>query len=297
MRRISAFLVLVTVANGCGSVRDEGGTGGVPLLTPGEAAGRSADASVQGFFWARPDQGTALLCEAALESFPPQCGGESVAVDGVDIPSLAGVEFNQNIFWAEDVRIRGRLADGTLESTSVELNTRNQQNGLSFRVVVPLEVSSGGVTWLAILTNSGGVSVDVRFTDGQSAEVILTDPDTGDTVYEWSQGQSFTAAMRTEALSPGETVRFALSDKNFDLASGVYDIEGFLTGSPSPGAVFGRVVVPWGRPAAAAHCAAWLLLRPATPPLRRLNRRPPRVCGRCVRPAPERVTGRRTECG
>lgn len=243
MRRIIALLVLVTVANGCGSVRDEGGTGGVPLLTPDEAASRSGDASVQGFFWARPAQGTALLCESALESFPPQCGGESIAVTGVDIPSLAGVEFNQNIFWAEDVRIRGRLGDGTLESSSVEFNTGNRQNGLSFRVVVPLEVPRAGATWLAILTNSGAAPVDVRFTDGQSAEVILTDPDTGDTVYEWSQGQSFTAAARTEALSPGETVRFALSDENFDLASGVYDVQGLLTGSPSPGAVFGRVVV------------------------------------------------------
>lgn len=244
MNRAAALLVLVMLAAACGSVRDEGGTGGVPLLNAEEAAGRSGEASVQGFFWARPDQGTALLCEAALESDPPQCGGESVPVANVDITALGGVAFSRNVFSAEDVRARGRLVDGTLEATSVELNTHDADSGLSFRVLVPLEVPRARVDWIAVLTNSGTSEVDLRFTNGQSAELLLTDPETGDSVYEWSSGQSFTEAIREETLAPGETARFVMTDENFDLESGVYDLQAFLTGSPSPGSVVGRVVVP-----------------------------------------------------
>ena len=115
---------------------------------------------------------------------------------------------------------------------------------MSLRVLVPLEVPRARVDFVAVLTNSGRADVDLRFSNGQSAELLLTDPETDATVYEWSNGQSFTEAVREETLEPGETTRFVLTDESFDLESGVYDLQAFLTGSPAPGSVLGRVVVP-----------------------------------------------------
>lgn len=244
MKRSIAIVALMIAAAACGSVRDEGGTGGVPLLTPDEAAGRSGDVSIQGFFWARPDQGIALLCKEELGGSPRECGEPSIALVGVDIPILAGVSFEQNVFWAPDVRVRGTLDDGTLTATDVELNAHNDSNGLSFRLLVPIEVPRAGVMWTGILTNSGRSTVSLRFPSGQSADVLLSDPETGELVYAWSDGQSFTAAVREEELAPGETIRFVLTDEGFGLDSGVYDLQALMTGSPAPGSVIGRVVVP-----------------------------------------------------
>ena len=235
--------VLVLVAVGCGSDDRQGAVGGAPLLTPSEAQDRDGRVAVQGFFWARPGDDDFRLCGAVLESFPPQCGEPSIRVTGVDVTTIAGIEFGQNVFWAEEVRARGELAEGTLDVEAIELNGIDPASGLAFRIVIPIEIPIGPIDFVALVTNTSSTTAELRFSDGQSADITLTDPEEPGFVYRWSDGRAFDQAVRTLEIAPGETVRFVLDEPDFNRESAVLDLEGRLTGSPAPPVVFGRLVV------------------------------------------------------
>jgi hypothetical protein len=83
----------------------------------------------------------------------------------------------------------------------------------------------------------------LTFGSGQSAEVVLTDPETGGQVYKWSADLGFDMSIREISISPGETMRIPLSEATFDLPAGVFELESWLTGSPAPPPVHGRLVV------------------------------------------------------
>jgi hypothetical protein len=100
-----------------------------PSLEPGTAGGMIVDGgisvseavsgdvsgviAVRGFLF---DDGSGWrLCDALAESFPPQCGGESVAISGheevVDVPYLN----EQGVTWTDaTVTVLGEIVDGTL---------------------------------------------------------------------------------------------------------------------------------------------------------------------------------------
>ena len=238
---VGAVFVLALLA-ACGSVREQAGARGTPLLTPEEALTRKGVASVQGFFWARPGDGQYRLCSSSLESFPPQCGEPAIDLDIVDVTQLAGVDFSQNIFWADEVRISGLLSGERMEVQSIELNSYDASSGLSFRVQVPLEAEREGTSWVTLLTNSGLDPIEVTFPSGQSADVILTDPDSGTELYRWSEDMVFTQAERIQSLPPGQTDRIVLPGP-LDVSSGLYDLRGVFSGSPGPASAIGRVVV------------------------------------------------------
>jgi len=242
MRRALVMLAVLLLAAACGSSDRQGAVGGAPLLTPSEAEGRSGLVAVQGFLWARPGDGDFRLCELVLESFPPQCGAPEVRLEEVDITQIAGIDFSQNVFWAEQVRARGSLSNGVLMVEAIELNSLDPGTGLTYRLLVPVEVTSG-VEFVALLTNSSQEPVELIFGSGQSADVALTDPATGGQVYRWSAEMGFDMALREIVLAPGETGRYVLSDPTFALAAGVYELESWLTASPAPPPVHGRIVV------------------------------------------------------
>jgi len=236
-----AFLMLAATA--CGNDDRQGALGGAPLLTPDEAQGREGLVAVQGFFWARPGDASFRLCEAALESFPPQCGEPAIELTGVDVTEIAGIDFSQNVFWADGIRARGNLSDEVLAVEEIELNAHDPSTGLSFRLLVPVEISAGNADFVALVTNSSGAPVGLRFTNGQSADVTLRDVETGATRYQWSNERGFTEAIRDLVIEPGETLRYVLSETDLGLEAGAYDLVGVLTGTPSPGTVRGRAVI------------------------------------------------------
>ncbi len=244
MKRVGVLVaVMAVVAGACGAGDRQGAVGGAPLLTPSEAQDRDGVVAVQGFLWARPGDGQYRLCDSALESFPPQCGDPAVELAGLDVTGVAGIDFSQNVFWADGVRARGQLADGTLTIEEIELNKRDSRNGLTYRLLVPIETLSESAEFVALLTNSSSVPISVRFNSGQSADVTLLDVETGQVVYTWSASRSFDQATREETIQPGETLRFVLSGADFDLPAGVYDVQSALTSPASPGIVLGRIVV------------------------------------------------------
>jgi hypothetical protein len=64
--------------------------------------------SVSGALFVNAD-GTVLLCDAIAESFPPQCGGERIVVEGLDLSTVADLQEEGGVRWAESVTLLGSV--------------------------------------------------------------------------------------------------------------------------------------------------------------------------------------------
>jgi hypothetical protein len=64
--------------------------------------------SVAGTLFVDPD-GTVRLCDAIAESFPPQCGGERIVVEGLDLDLIADLQTEGDVSWAEGVTLFGSV--------------------------------------------------------------------------------------------------------------------------------------------------------------------------------------------
>ena len=87
------------------------GGGSEPGITVGDALGHQATddlVSVTGSLLVDAD-GTVMLCEALAESFPPQCGGERIAVRGLDPTAVAGLQSEGDVSWSDSVTLFGSV--------------------------------------------------------------------------------------------------------------------------------------------------------------------------------------------
>lgn len=84
-----------------------------------DAVGMTGPAVVTGFL---VDSGEDLrLCEALAESFPPQCGGESIALSDHDQVDPEDLQTEGSVTWTDSaVTISGEIVDGTLVATPIE---------------------------------------------------------------------------------------------------------------------------------------------------------------------------------
>jgi hypothetical protein len=57
------------------------------------------------------------LCSALAESFPPQCGGPSLPVQGLDLETVEGLAREGVVAWAESASVLGTVEDGILKIT------------------------------------------------------------------------------------------------------------------------------------------------------------------------------------
>jgi len=64
--------------------------------------------SVAGALFVDPD-GTVRLCDAIAESFPPQCGGARIVVQGLDLDAIANLQTEGEVSWAEGVTLFGSV--------------------------------------------------------------------------------------------------------------------------------------------------------------------------------------------
>lgn len=88
-------------------------------LTISEALATEATGilAVQGFYVS--DGTEARLCESLAESFPPQCGGQSIVVSNIDVGSLGPVSSEAGVEWTDGtVVVFGEIVDGVLEVAS-----------------------------------------------------------------------------------------------------------------------------------------------------------------------------------
>jgi hypothetical protein len=101
---VVAALGLTVMAVGCGS--DGGDRGSLPSLpnppiTVAQLVARSADTPITVAGFLHVDEGQARLCDAILESYPPQCGAPSVMLVGVNVDELDGTTTAGGITWLE----------------------------------------------------------------------------------------------------------------------------------------------------------------------------------------------------
>jgi hypothetical protein len=123
MRTISLLAALLTAAalGGCGGEGDSGsGTGGGdagrgPGLSIEEAIASELDELllVNGNLLAIGDE--VRLCSALAESFPPQCSGPSLLVEGLDLDGVEGLVTEGNVSWIDrPIQLLGRVEDETI---------------------------------------------------------------------------------------------------------------------------------------------------------------------------------------
>jgi hypothetical protein len=113
MRTISLFAALLASVAlvGCGE-EEEAGSSPVEIMVE-DAADHEGPAVVTGSLLANGDD--VKLCAALAESFPPQCGGDSISVVGLDVDSLDGLTTEGEVTWSDlPIEVEGVLADGTL---------------------------------------------------------------------------------------------------------------------------------------------------------------------------------------
>jgi hypothetical protein len=119
--RSLALLLIAALAGvvGCG----EDGTGAdAGSLTVAQALAEGGDVTVRGALFV--EGGTTRLCEAVRESYPPQCGGRALVVQGLDVASLELEEPSDPTFapvrWSRrQVTLRGRVSGDQLLGATV----------------------------------------------------------------------------------------------------------------------------------------------------------------------------------
>jgi hypothetical protein len=101
-----------------------GGTGGAPVLVIADGDGdpgtglsvaqalthQATDdlVTVSGILFVDHD-GTVRLCDAIAESFPPQCGADRIVVEGLDLETIANLQTEGDVSWAEGVSLFGSV--------------------------------------------------------------------------------------------------------------------------------------------------------------------------------------------
>ena len=62
-----------------------------------------------------------LLCAELLESYPPQCGGPSLVVEGLDMDTLADITRGDDCAWsARPVELDGVVDNGVLRVATAD---------------------------------------------------------------------------------------------------------------------------------------------------------------------------------
>ena len=88
-----------------------GAPGDGPGLTVAEALthGPTDDlVTVTGALFIDAD-GTVRLCDAIAESFPPQCGGDRIVVEGLDLDDIDDIQEENGVRWSESITLLGSV--------------------------------------------------------------------------------------------------------------------------------------------------------------------------------------------
>jgi hypothetical protein len=110
------LLALLTVSlAACGGGADYSVAPGSSAITVKQALGANPGEPVRVRGALIVSGGTTRLCYAILESYPPQCGGPSLVVRGLDLGTVGDLTSANGVTWSDrEVRLRGTLAEGTL---------------------------------------------------------------------------------------------------------------------------------------------------------------------------------------
>ncbi|MBD0349429.1 MAG: hypothetical protein ICV59_09780 [Thermoleophilia bacterium] len=117
------LLVLAAGLAGCAGDDSDRATTAPPAgsaVGPGLSVAQAKASTVAGPMLVRGallvDADRTRLCEALLESSPPQCGEPSLEVRALDLSQLA-LERGGDVRWAEEVKLLGTIEGGVLTVT------------------------------------------------------------------------------------------------------------------------------------------------------------------------------------
>ena len=184
---------------------------------------------------ADPGEPTIVLTTAMAESYPPQPGGPTIPVTGLDLNDLVGLTTTVGDadvapatwtnYW---LVLEGTVSDGTLEVTATPAVIQAITPELLIRFSVATEpLVSGDSEWFVFdVRNKSEGSLDLTFSSGQEAEVVLSQD--GVEKYRWSEGLLFTEAIKTVTLGAGEVYPVNIYD-TIDVPAGRYDLTATVT--------------------------------------------------------------------
>ena len=102
-----------------GSDEDDLVSGPVSGVGPGISIGEALTSNltgpllINGLLHVQNDQ--ARLCETLAESFPPQCGGRFLEVEGLDLMTMDGLRSEGSVTWSDQpVQVLGTVEGGVL---------------------------------------------------------------------------------------------------------------------------------------------------------------------------------------
>lgn len=235
-----AVVFLTSVGlSGCGP--DETSTTLRPtVLSVEEAqrAGAGGATKVRGVLVARDN--SAVLASALLESYPPQAGGATLPLEGLDLPALVGLSSTAPdsgfalVTWSDyPLVLEGVLKDGKLQVQGYPPVTQVEADSVRVRFSpASAPVFSGDTVWWAFeVTNTGAQALELVFSSGQRGEVVVSQG--GAEKYRWSAGKAFTEAIESVRLEPGRAWGVVLNDV-LPLESGEYEIAARVTASVGP---------------------------------------------------------------
>jgi hypothetical protein len=113
-----ALVVAAAALAACGgddSADDTTGIGAGAALSIDDALASDSDERlvVSGNLLVTADE--VRLCSALAESFPPQCGGSALVVEGLKLEDVAGLITEGDVSWTDrPIQLLGVLSDGTL---------------------------------------------------------------------------------------------------------------------------------------------------------------------------------------
>ena len=109
-----ALVLALAALSACGGDDDSGGTPG-SVISIDQALDSNSDEPllVSGNLLAQGDD--VRFCSALAESFPPQCGGASLVVEGLNLDELDGLVTEGDVSWTDrPIELLGVVSDGTL---------------------------------------------------------------------------------------------------------------------------------------------------------------------------------------
>jgi hypothetical protein len=120
---IPLLIALALGVAACGSNEDGGpapqqppiaGIGAGPGISIDEAIALESPEPVLVNGWIRAEAGEIRFCDAIAESYPPQCPGVSLVVEGLKLEEVDGLTRVGDIAWSERTQLLGVVGDGKI---------------------------------------------------------------------------------------------------------------------------------------------------------------------------------------
>jgi len=235
------LLILTSIMIACGGqtvTTEPGGSSEVLSVEQALKVDQGKTVRVEGALVATETK--VVLASALLESYPPQAGGATLAVEGLDLGGVVGLSSTRNqpdlaqVSWTDyPIVLEGVMEDGALQVAEAPAYVEATAGQVRVRFCPPVEPPAFGDTvwWVFDVTNVGSGPLELTFASGQTGEVVLSKD--GVEKYRWSEGKAFTQAITTTTLESGQTVSCVFND-TLSVPAGDYEVTATVTASVGP---------------------------------------------------------------